>query len=59
MSTPQSVRRDVLKKVAYITPLILTFAIHPHVASAGSGDPKEDNQKAERDKIQKPKKRKH
>jgi hypothetical protein len=38
-------RRDVLKKAAYITPVILTFLAAPSFASGGSGR----NERDERD----------
>jgi len=37
----QSRRREVLKKAAYVTPLILTLPVLPSFASTGSGNPKD------------------
>jgi hypothetical protein len=45
MSESQSTRREVLKKAAYVTPVILTLPILPSFASAGSGDPKDKQDK--------------
>jgi hypothetical protein len=42
-------RRDVLKKAAYITPVILTFLAAPSFASGGSGRDERD-EGDERDK---------
>jgi len=36
-STDES-RRDFVKKVAYVTPLILSFSVKPALAQTGSGD---------------------
>ena len=39
-NTPQSTdesRRDFVKKVAYVTPLILSFSVKPALAQTGSG----------------------
>jgi hypothetical protein len=45
-------RRDVLKKAAYITPVILTFLAAPSFASGGSGRDERDERDEgdERDK---------
>ncbi len=38
MSEKRLTRRDAIKKVVYITPIILTLAALPSFASVGSGD---------------------
>lgn len=45
VSVTQTSRREVLKKAAYITPVILTLAATPSFSSKGSKDPKEKKQK--------------
>ena len=42
MSEERITRRDVLKKAAYITPVILTFLAAPSFASGGSGRDERD-----------------
>jgi len=36
-------RRDVIKKLAYVTPVILTLMAAPSFASGGSGNDQRDN----------------
>jgi hypothetical protein len=43
MSEERMTRRDVIKKVAYITPVILTLMAAPSFASGGSGNDQRDN----------------
>ena len=38
MSEERTTRRDIIKKAAYITPIILTMSANFSFASAGSGD---------------------
>ncbi len=38
MAKKRLTRRELIKKAAYVAPLILTFAVLPSFASAGSGE---------------------
>ena len=43
-------RRDVLKKAAYVTPVVLTFLAAPSFASGGSGRDERDERKERRER---------
>jgi hypothetical protein len=43
MSEQRITRRDVLRKAAYLTPVILTLMAAPSFASGGSGNDQRDN----------------
>ena len=59
MTEERITRRDALKKAAYITPVILTMLAAPSFASAGSGNPRDDqDEKGKKDHKQKRSKRK-
>ena len=56
MFEERTTRRDIIKKAAYITPIILTMSANFSIASAGSGDglnSEKENKKDKKDKGQK------
>jgi hypothetical protein len=50
MSEERITRRDVIKRAAYITPVILTFLAAPSFASGGSGRDERDERKERRER---------
>jgi hypothetical protein len=46
MTDEQTSKRELLKKAAYIAPMILTLTVAPSFASSGSGLAEKDNEKA-------------
>jgi hypothetical protein len=53
MSEERPTRREILKKAAYIAPVIFTVAANFSFASAGSGDYYERDEKDKKDKQHK------
>ena len=53
MSDHELSRRQFVKKAAYITPAILSLAVVPSYAKAGSDKDKEKKDKEQKDKEQK------
>jgi len=45
MTDEQISKRDLLKKAAYIAPMILTLTVAPAFSSSGSGVAEKDNEK--------------
>ncbi len=43
-------RREVLQKIVYVTPVILTLPVLPSFASAGSGNDDDKNRQKDKDK---------
>jgi hypothetical protein len=50
MADADVTRRDVLTKVAYMTPAIVTLPVVLSFAAAGSGDPKDKDKDKDKDK---------
>ena len=55
MSNEPITRREMVKKVAYATPIVLTLAANCSIASAGSDsyDPKDKDKDKDKDKLPK------
>ncbi len=50
MAEAQPTRREVLQKIVYVTPVILTLPVLPSFASAGSGNDDDKNRQKDKDK---------